>query len=144
MKCLRMEVKKKSAIKLKKSDIIWSVISLVVDAEKIIDDKFAEDFDSSLYAEIINKYKEVIDSCCERCETFIKILHDYQLFKTDKKEKEKCLDFVKTKWTNYKSEFKLEYADEDVEEGLIKIILYNIIKNRITIDRIKKGVNYDI
>lgn len=135
--------KKKSAIKLKKSDIIWSVISLAVDVEKV-DDKFAEDFDSSLYAEIINKYKEVIDSCCERCETFIKILHDYQLFKTNKKEKDKSLDFVKTKWTDYKSEFKLKYADEDVEEGLIKIILYNIIKNRITIDRIKKGVNYDI
>ncbi|MCY7008599.1 hypothetical protein OCK72_08100 [Fusobacterium simiae] len=133
----------KKVIKLKKSDIVWSIISLIVDVGKI-DDKFAEHFDSSLYEEIINKYKEIIDSCCERCETFIKILHDYQLFKTDKKEKDKCLDFVMTRWTDYKLEFKLEHADENVEEGLIQIILYNIIKNRIAIDRIKKGVNYDI
>lgn len=131
--------KKDPAIKLKKSNIIWPIMVLATDVERI-DDEFSDVFDSSLYEEVIYKYKEVIDSCCERCEFFIKILCDYQLFESSKKASEKCLDFAINKWVDYRSEFKLEYADEETEKGLIQIILYSIVRNRIIIDRIKKEV----
>ena len=106
----------------------------------IIDDEFADILDSSLYEEIIYKYKELIDSCCERCEFFIKVLCDYQSFQSTKKASEKCLDFVINKWKVYQSEFKLVNADEETEKCLIQIILYSIVRNRIVIDRIKKEV----
>lgn len=131
--------KKDAAIKLKKSDIIWPIMLLATDVERI-DDKFADILDASLYEEIINKYKDLIDSCCERCEFFIKVLCDYQAFQSSKKASEKCLDFTLNKWGEYESEFKLKNADEETEKGLIQIILYSIVRNRIVIDRIKKEV----
>lgn len=131
--------KKDAAIKLKKSDIIWPIMVLATDVERI-DDEFADILDVSLYEEIIYKYKDLIDSCCERCEFFIKVLCDYQAFQSSKKASEKCLDFSLNKWEEYKSEFKLKNADEETEKGLIQIILYSIVRNRIVIDRIKKEV----
>lgn len=128
-----------ATIKLKKSDIVWPIMVLATGVERI-DNKFSESFDASLYDEILYKYKEIIDSCCERCELFIKILSDYQSFETTKTESEKCLDFAFSKWEEYKSEFELDHADEKTIEGLIKIILYSVVRNRILINHIKKGV----
>lgn len=131
--------KKDSTIKLKKSDVMWPIMVLATDIERI-DDEFTDILDSSLYEEIVYKYREIIDSCCERCEFFIKVLFDYQLFQTNKKPSEKCLDFVFNKWKDYRLEFKLINADEEIEKGLIQIVLYSIVRNRIVIDRIKKEV----
>ncbi len=132
--------KKDASIKLKKSDIIWPIMILATDVERI-DDDFVDILDLSLYEEIIYKYKELIDSCCERCEFFIKILCDYQSFQSTKKASEKCIDFVISKWKEYQSEFKLVNADEETEKGLIQIILYSIVRNRIVIDRLKREVS---
>lgn len=131
--------KKDATIKLKKSDIVWPIMVFATDVERI-DDKFTDILDASLYEEIVYKYKEIIDSCCERCEFFIKVLCDYQLFQTSKKASEKCLDFALRKWQDYQSEFKLLNSDEETEKGLIQIILYSIVRNRMVIDRIKREV----
>lgn len=131
--------KKDVSIKLKKSDIVWPIMILATDIERM-DDEFSNVLDSSLYDEIIYRYKDLIDSCCERCEFFIKVLCDYQAFESSKKPSEKCLDFVINKWNLYKSEFKLTNSDEEIEKGLIQIILYSIVRNRIIINRIKKEV----
>ncbi|MEG1313518.1 MAG: hypothetical protein RSD40_04310, partial [Bacilli bacterium] len=119
--------------------VMWPIMVLATDIERI-DDEFTDILDSSLYEEIVYKYREIIDSCCERCEFFIKVLFDYQLFQTNKKPSEKCLDFVFNKWKDYRLEFKLINADEEIEKGLIQIVLYSIVRNRIVIDRIKKEV----
>ncbi len=126
-------------IKLHKKDIIWPVLVIVTDIERC-DDALANCFDTSLYEEIVHQYKEVIDSSCERCEFFIKVLCDYNEFESAKKPSEKCVDFALSKWEDYISELTLENADEETQRGLIQIILYNIVRNRLMIDRIKKGV----
>lgn len=131
--------KKNAEIKLKKSNIIWPIMVLVTDVERV-DDAFTDILDPSLYEEIVYKYKEVIESCCERCEFFIKVLCDYQSFESSKKAAEKCLDFALNKWRDYREEFKLKNADDETEKGLIQIILYSIVRNRLVIDRIKKEV----
>lgn len=131
--------KKDATIKLKKSDIIWPIMVFATDVERI-DDKFADIFDANLYEDIIYKYKDLINSCCERCEFFIKILCDYQAFTTTKKISEKCIDFALTQWSNYKSDFQIENVDEETTKGLIQIILYSIVRNCRVIDRIKRGV----
>lgn len=131
--------KKNVAIKLKKSDIIWPIMVIATEVERI-DEEFAKELDVGLYEEIIFKYKEIIESCCERCEFFIKVLCDYNSFQSEKNLSDKAIDFSKSKWVAYKAEFELRGADEEIEKGLIQIILYNIVKNRRVIDRIKKGV----
>jgi hypothetical protein len=131
--------KKDSAIKLSKKDIIWPVIVIVTNDERC-DESLLDEFEIGQYEEILRQYKETIDNCCEKCEIFIKVLSDYNEYKSTKKTSEKYLDFISNKWGNYKSEFENVGIDADVLEGLTKIILYRIIKNRINIDRIKKGV----
>lgn len=55
--------------------------------------------------------------------------------------KEKCNAFIDYSWEQYKSEFVSSEIDEEILEALTKIILYNIIHRRSTIDKIKHGVN---
>lgn len=128
------------ALKLQKSDIIWPLMVLVTDVERV-SEKIFDFFDENLYEEIINKYKELIEYCCERCEFFIKVLSDYQTFETRGKAVDKWKDFVQCKWIDYQSEFTLINEDEEIEKGLIQVILYCIIRNNRIIDRIKSEVN---
>lgn len=131
--------KKDESIRLKKKDIIWPIIVITTDVERH-DDSFAEIFDPSVYDEIVYRYKDTTESCCERCEFFIKVLCDYNEYQTTKKLAEKCMDFALNKWVDYLSEFEINTIDSETKKGLIQIILYNIVRNRITIDRIKRGV----
>lgn len=131
--------KKEAAIQLKKKDIIWPIMVIATDVS-YCDDSFADIFDSSAYDEIVRQYRDTIESCCERCEFFIRVLCDYNTYQTKKKPSEKCMDFVMNKWRDYLPEFDLDDMDEEIQRGLIQIILYRIIRNRIVIQNIKKGV----
>lgn len=131
--------KKDAAMQLKKKDLIWPIMVVATDVG-YCDNSFADIFDSSVYDEIVRQYRETIESCCERCEFFIKVLCDYTTYQTTKKPSEKCLDFVMNKWRDYLLEFELDGMDEEIQKGLIQIILYRIVRNRIVIQNIKKGV----
>ena len=50
-------------------------------------------------------------------------------------------DFVEHAWKDYSEEFSVPGMDAETQEGLTKVVLYNIIRRRITIDKIKRGVN---
>lgn len=131
--------KKDVAIKLKKGDIIWPIIVIATDISRY-DDVFVDLFDSSEYDEIIHHYQEIIDTHCERCEFFTKVLSDYNTFNFTKKPSEKIFEFLDAMWIRYIDEFDNCKLEPGTLEGLIKIVLYTIVRNRITIDKIKKGV----
>lgn len=131
--------KKDAAIKLTKKDIIWPILVKITEIEQC-EDTFLEQFDSGVYEEVVNRYAEIIDSHCEQCEFFIKVLSDYNNFKTNKKQSEKLNEFIETKWKEYVSEFDVDGVEEEIQEAIVKIVIHNIIKRRFTIDRIKKGV----
>lgn len=105
--------KKDAAIQLKKKDLIWPIMVVATDVG-YCDNSFADIFDSSAYDEIVRQYRETIESCCERCEFFIKVLCDYNTYQTTKKPSEKCLDFVMNKWRDYLLEFELDGMDEEI------------------------------
>ena len=44
-------------------------------------------------------------------------------------------------WENYRDEFVNDNIEEEVLEALTKIVLYNVIRRRIIINNVKKGVN---
>lgn len=131
--------KEDADIKLTKRDIIWPLLVKITEIEQC-DDSFLEQFDLGMYEEVANKYSELIDSHCERCEFFIKILSDYNNFKTEKNLNEKLNDFIEEYWNEYISEFAVDGVEKEVQEALAKIIIHNIIKKRFTITKIKKGV----
>lgn len=127
-------------IKLSKKDIIWPLIVIITDIN-LCHDTFAEQFDMSLYDEITHTYSNLINSCCERFEFFTKVLYDFNEFKSSKSQMEKCVDFVLTQWENYLDELKIQINNKEIQKGLIQIVLYNIVKNRLKIGNVKKEVN---
>lgn len=113
---------------------------ILTDVERM-EPEIEELIDPSIYDEVISRYKNLIDECCDRCEFFIKVLSDYKQFKSSAKFSERIINFVRSKWTDYKKDFFLQNEDEEIQEALIKIILFCIVKNRYSIDHIKGGVN---
>lgn len=132
--------KRNADIVLDKKSVIWP---LVVKATEIdcCDRNFLDWFDDSLYNEIVYQYKDVINSCCEKYDFFIRVLYDYISFHSDKSNREKCVEFALSQWKNYLEDLRLNNVEYEVQEGFIQIVLYNIVKNRINIDRIKRGAN---
>ena len=127
-------------IKLSKKDMIWPLLVKITEIEQC-DNEFLEQFDLSVYEEIVNRYADIINSHCEQCEFFIKILSDYNSFKTEKKLNEKMTDFIEKNWENYVSEFYVEGLESEIQEAITKIVMHNIIRRKFAIDRIKKEVN---
>lgn len=131
--------KKNADIKLTKKDIIWPMLVKITEVDQC-EDSFLEQFDIGVYEEIVNRYAEVINSHCEQCEFFIKVLSDYNNFKTDKRQSEKLNEFIEKQWKEYAVEFSVDGIEEEIQEAITKIIIHNIIKRRFAIDRIKRGV----
>lgn len=129
----------KEEIRLTKKDIIWPILVIATDVERC-DEEFMEAFDDALYDEIVSKYRDFIDTCCERYEFFVKVLSDYQSFEFKGNRSEKCKQFAFTQWEHYSEEFPLVNADDETKKGLIQVILYQIVRNRIKINRIKQEV----
>ena len=132
--------KKDASITLSKNELIWPIIVIATDIDRI-DRDFVEQFDSVQYDEVVRRFRELIDSCCERVEFFTKILYDYNAYKNAGAAKEKTLNFVNDCWKNYVSDFEGSDMDPDIVEALSKVVVYNIIRRRYDIDRIKKGVS---
>lgn len=127
------------SIKLHKKDIVWPIIVIATDIERC-NEEFIDQFDTGLYDEIVHQYSKLIDSCCERYEFFIKVLTDYNDFYSEKRPYEKCVEFALNKWKNYIDDLKVDGATEEIQRGIIQIVLYSIVRNRIIIDKVKREV----
>lgn len=132
--------KKNVNITLSKNNLIWPIIVIATDIDKT-DRDFVEQFDSVQYDEVVRRFRETIDSCCERVEFFTKILFDFNAYKNAGKPIEKTIHFVEECWGNYSSEFEGDGIDSATTEALSKVILYNVIRRRYEIDKIKKAVS---
>lgn len=132
--------KKDSAIMLSKKDIIWPMLVIATDIDRC-DEEFLNQFEPDIYDETVHLYKEIIDSCCEKCEIFIKVLYDYNSFKSSKNPSERCVDFAMSRWRDYIEDFSIPEIDSDTQEALTKIVIYNIVRRRLQINKIKQGVN---
>lgn len=132
--------KRDAAIRLSKKDLIWPMLVIATDVDRC-DEEFLSRFEPDLYDEIVHLYRETIESCCERYEFFIKVLYDYSNFHSLRNASEKCLDFTENMWTKYLDEFSISAIDSNTQSALTKIVIYNIVRRRLTIDKIKRGVN---
>lgn len=131
--------KKDSNIKLEKKDIIWPIICIVTDVDRHSHESL--NIDDELYEEVIEKYREIVTTYSEKFELFTKVLYDYNNYKPDKRSNnEKIEEFIITHFKEYSLELKLTNSDEELEETLIKVILFNILRSRRIINRIKERV----
>ena len=132
--------KKDTEIVLTKNDVIWPMIVIITDIERI-DEDFEEFLDCGEYEELVASYKDLINSNCEKFEYITRIISDYNSYSSDYRGKEKIKSFVKDRWNLYVDMFGIKNLDSYLQERLTEIIIYIILKNRFSIDKIKQGVN---
>ncbi|MBE7078833.1 MAG: hypothetical protein E7380_03095 [Clostridiales bacterium] len=132
--------KRDESIELTKKSIVWPIVVIETDINRC-EQSFLEQFDIGIYDEVVRVYASIINSCCERMEFVTRVLFDYTQFNSSKTPRDKYNDFIESTWANYREDFAEEKIAEDVLEALVKIILYNIIRRRYAIDKLKKEVN---
>lgn len=135
--------KKNAAIRVRKKDIIGPILVIITDIDQT-SEKFIDHLDSDIYDEVISQYKGLITDCCEKYEFFKDILREYISYKNGAEHKsrmETAFGFVDSYWEKYTYMFDDTGIDEEVQEILIKTILYNVITKRNKIDCVKSGVN---
>ena len=132
--------KKDVEIKLSKNSLIWPIIVIATDIERI-DRTFIERFDSVLYDEVVRRFRETINSCCERVEFFTRILYDFNCYANTGATKDKTINFVFDCWQDYSPEFDVDGIEPDTIEALTKVVIYNVLRRRFDIEKIKKGVS---
>ena len=130
--------RKDESITLSKKRLIWPIIVITTNVDRT-DGSFRDRFDSVQYDEVVRRFHETIDSCCERVEFFTKVLFDFNSYKNTGKVSEKTLNFVEEQWQNYRSEFEGAGIDPETVEALTKVVIYNVIRRRYDIENIKKG-----
>lgn len=132
--------KKDSSILLTKKDLIWPIIVIATDIERL--GELPDIVDGALYDEVLRKYKDLINTWTEQCELYIKVLHNYSSFVFDRNRyKDKAIAFVSEEYMDYLPEFKVEDEDEEIQVALVKIVLYAVLNGRFSIEKIKRGTN---
>lgn len=127
------------SLTLNKKSIIWPLVVLVTDNPEFQQDFFSE-CDIGDYSEIYKLYQELIDSRCEKMDFFTRVLYDFNIFKKEKQNSKKVMEFVNQTWEKYKDEFLVDGLDSETCKAMIKIILYTIVSRRILIERVKQRV----
>lgn len=125
---------------ISKKQLVWTIIVLTTDVEKN-ESEFLDDVDCCDYQDIVCSYKNLINTCTERFEFATKIISDYNEYEFEGKAREKLAKFINSEWEKYLKEIDMNQIDEDIKEQIIKIILFNILKQKRIVSSIKKKVN---
>ncbi len=131
-----------TTIQIDKNGIIWPIIVLAIghNAPR----EFLEDYDPGLADEISAKYSELIDNSIERYEMVTHVLYDFNKCSVIYEGitiKERVQRFVESCWKDYIEIIGLHSLDEEIQEGISRIVLSKVIQQRYTIDAIRKGVS---
>lgn len=129
-----------TAIVLTKKDIMWPLIVIMCD-DGFRTNPFSEDIDDGLYDEVSSRYKSFISCKCQKFSFSTRVLSDYQNYTSTKVGNEKIVDFVDNCWNTYLDEFSPDNANEEVQNTLIKIILFQLLRQRYLINEVKKRAN---
>lgn len=121
-----------------KKRMVWPVIAMLCEVGE--DDAELEVYDDSDVAEILQKYRSVINNNSERFEFVSCVLSDYNEFHPEMKSKERTKNFIEEKWGNYKNSFDLKSADSTTEEMVIRVTVANVLRSRKVIADIKGKV----
>lgn len=132
--------KHNATIKLNKKEIVWPILVKVTE-DNGLDEEFRNQFDIGLLEEVRNRYADIIENHCERCEHFIKILSGFNSFQSKKKPIEKINDFIEKKWNDYSNEFSSEIVEDEVKEAITKIVIYKVLRQRYAINHVKERTN---
>jgi hypothetical protein len=123
---------------ISKKKMVWPIIAILCDVGE--EDAELEDYDDGDVAEILQKYRSVINNNSERFEFVSCVLSDYNDFHSEMMSKERVKKFINDSWANFKDSFDLKSADAKTEEMVIRLTLANVLRSRKVIAEIKGKV----
>lgn len=121
-----------------KESMVWPIIAIQCEVRET--DVELEDYDESDVAEVLQKYRAVINNNSERFEFVSTVLSDFNDFYPAMKSKERVERFISERWEQYKNDFDLKNADSITEEIVIRLTLSKVLKSRRIITEIKGKV----
>lgn len=128
-----------TAIVLTKKDIMWPLIVVMCD-DGFRANPFSEDFDDGIYDEISSKYKSFISCKCQKFTLATRVLSDYQNYVSVKTGNDRIIEFINNQWSTYLDEFTSDGNTEELLNRLVKIILFQLLRQRYLINEVKKKV----
>lgn len=117
---------------------MWPIIAILCEVRET--DTELDDYDSSDVAEILRKYRAVINNNSERFEFISKVLSDYEEFHLEMKSRDRVPRFISERWNQYMEDFDLKNADAATTEAVIRLTISNVLKSRRIIADIKGKV----
>lgn len=129
-----------TAIVLTKKAIMWPLIVIMCD-DGFRANPFSEDIDDGLYDEVSSRYRNFISCKCQKFSFATRVLTDYQNYVSAKNGNEKIMDFIHDRGNTYLDEFAQGDCNEEVLNTLIKIIIFQLLRQRYLINEVKKKVN---
>jgi len=127
-------------LELKKKDVIYPVIALVIDAP-VSENDFNKVCAHDNYAEICQQYRKIISANVCDYEFYAEIIGDFlSKRKSATNLSTYKFDFVKDEWKTYAARFSA-ISNGETREALIKLLLLTIIMQRGKISEIKEATN---
>jgi hypothetical protein len=123
---------------ISKKRMVWPIIAILCEVGE--DDAELEDYDDSDIAEMLQKYRNVINNNSERFEFVTRVLSDYNEFHPEMKSKDRTKKFTEESWQQYKNSIDLKSADAAIEEMVIRLTITNVLRSRKVITEIKGKV----
>lgn len=127
-------------VKLTKEELVWPLVVLSSSVSE--DNPFFEDYDHGQITEIKAKYSKYINKKSEQFELVSKVSTDYNDFlkeNRDLKRKIASQTFIDNHWSNYCSMMENNRIDSEITEGIIRLVIVQILKNRFSIENVKKA-----
>lgn len=127
-------------LELKKKDVIYPVIVLVIDPP-VSADELAKVCDYDNHAEICQQFRETIYNKVCDYEFFSEVIGDFLSKRNQVSNKATYkYDFVKNEWKNYETQFSA-ITNAENREALIKLLLLTVITQRSKINDIREATN---
>lgn len=127
-------------VQLQKEELIWPVV--VIESSNSYYNDFFDDYDLGEINEIDRKYNAFINKKTAQFEFITQVINDFNEFRNLNRKlngKQAFEDFVETKWSIYDSLIINELVEPEIKEGVAKLVIIKILKNRYTINSVKKA-----
>ena len=127
-------------VTLSKSDLMWPLIFFVCESPVVYDQE-STILDEAEYEYVFEKYKNFITKTSEKFAFATKVLTDYQNFYTTTVEKRNAIrDFTLAYWHTYNAEFSFLKLTPNINENVIKMVIWTILKKKRNISTVKEKI----
>lgn len=135
--------KKDMRIVIKKEDMIWPLIVLVIENSRHQNIVELDQYDPGTVKTVEDRFATFITDRTNRFEFTTKVLtsFDEYCFRANSRNKETYEKFINNEWKMFIDEFEGVITDSEIEKALIQVIIRNILFNRHQIWTIKRNTS---